>query len=68
MGERWRIFNFVIREEYEPHELVNMDEPTAAWVEGWTACMVDGYKSNPYLDATPEYNDYEDGWQAAEED
>jgi hypothetical protein len=66
MTEQWKIYNFVSGQE-GPLPKPDPHEPTAAWVEGWTACMVDGYKSNPYLEATPEYNDYEDGWQAAEE-
>lgn len=66
MTERWRIYNFVIDDEYELHEIKSLDEPSKAWVEGWTSYMVDGYKRNPYAEVTTEWCDYEDGWDEAE--
>lgn len=68
MSEKWRIYNFVTGEQYEPNEIKYPSEPTAAWVEGWLSCMVDGYKHNAYPEGTTEWNEYEDGWEDAMRD
>jgi hypothetical protein len=66
MSEKWRIYNFVVGDEYEPHQLVNLNEPPEAWVEGWLSCMVDGYKRNPYAEGSTDWSDYEAGWDEAD--
>lgn len=66
MSKSYRIYNFVEAKEQEFHKTVYADEPTEAWIEGWEANMVDGYKRNPYQEGTTEWCDYEDGWEEAE--
>lgn len=65
---KWRIYNFVEKEEYEPCQLKSLDEPTEAWIEGWSSYMVDGYKHNTYPEGTTDWNEYEDGREDAEKD
>ena len=61
-------YNF-ITECWEPL-CVRTDEdgPSEAWVQGWDANMHEGFGVNPFEPGTQEFDDWEDGWNTAEND
>jgi hypothetical protein len=67
VSETWFIYDFVTRQD-KPSPKDDPNEPTEAWVQGWNACMHDGYGKNPYDESTQEHHDWQEGWEAAERD
>lgn len=63
------MFNFITgQNERSPERYPN--EPTPEYAEGWMACMHYGEPetANPYTPHTLEHHEWEDGWNAANED
>jgi hypothetical protein len=63
-----RPLQYTITGEAVPVNEPDPDSPTAAWVEGWNACMHGGLSANPYELGDQEYRDWQEGWEAAERD
>ena len=66
------IYNFItgkwVQIDKQPEE-----GPSLYWVEGWDSYMNDGHlhyglSANPYPRDTYEYNEWQDGYEAAKED
>lgn len=64
----YHIYNFISGKDEPQPDHPDHSSPTEAWLAGWYALMVDGYKANPYPECTQDYRDYEEGWEAAERD
>lgn len=43
-------------------------EPSAAWQQGWECGMYNGWKENPFVPGSDEYEDFDAGYEAAERD
>jgi hypothetical protein len=62
----WKCHNFVTGVD-EPIR-INQD-PGRAWGDGWEDYMRYGEScKNPYPENTQEYNDWQEGWEAAKRD
>jgi ribosome modulation factor len=67
MNKTWLARNFITGKD-EPLPKPDPNEPTEAWVQGWTASMNNEFKSSPYAESSQEHHDWLDGYKAAERD
>lgn len=64
----WKGWNYITG-QWEAFPKRNRNEPTEAWVRGWNEGMQYGKSiANPFTEATLEWHEWQDGWEAAMED